>query len=85
MTVHAGASGGTSPLRIENTGRRLPPELVPALTEPFRRGTERVRTDEHAGFGPGPDIVRAHAARPDGGLTVTVRLPRTPDDPPRAG
>ncbi|MFI7413134.1 sensor histidine kinase [Streptomyces sp. NPDC049627] len=88
VTVHTEAHGGTSVLRVENTGRRLPPELVPTLTEPFQRGTERVRTDEHAGVGLGlaivHSIVRAHAGtldlapRPAGGLLVTVRLPGTP-------
>jgi two-component system sensor histidine kinase VanS len=88
MTVHTEAHGGTSVLRVENTGRRLPPELVPTLTEPFQRGTERVRTDEHAGVGLGlaivHSIVRAHdgtldlVPRPAGGLLVTVRLPGTP-------
>src|SRR5262249_22681240 len=67
---------------------RPPPELVPTLTEPFQRGTERVRTDEHAGVGLGlaivHSIVRAHdgtldlAPSPNGGLLVTVRLPGTP-------
>ncbi|MFY1593130.1 ATP-binding protein [Micromonospora sp. WMMD737] len=57
------------------------------LTEPFQRGTERVRTDEHAGVGLGPaivgSIVRDHDGTldlvpgPDGGLVVTVRLPGT--------
>ncbi|MEU8528470.1 MULTISPECIES: sensor histidine kinase [Streptomyces] len=85
VTVHTEAYGATSVLRVENTGPRLPPELVPTLTEPFRRGAERVRTDEHAGVGLGlaivHSIVRAHAgtldlaARPAGGLVVTVRLP----------
>ncbi|MFD7165351.1 sensor histidine kinase [Streptomyces violascens] len=88
VTVHTEAHGYASVLRVENTGRRLPPELVPTLTEPFRRGTERVRTDEHAGVGLGlaivQSIVRAHdgtldlAPRPAGGLVVTVRLPGTP-------
>ncbi|MFD7334574.1 sensor histidine kinase [Streptomyces violascens] len=88
VTVHTEAHGYASVLRVENTGRRLPPELVPALTEPFRRGTERVRTDAHAGAGLGlaivQSIVRAHdgtldlAPRPAGGLVVTVRLPGTP-------
>ncbi|MEV4458695.1 HAMP domain-containing sensor histidine kinase [Microbispora sp. NPDC049633] len=88
VRVHTEAYGDTSVLRVENTGPRLPPELVPTLTEPFRRGTERVRTGEHAGVGLGlaivHSIVRAHdgtldlVARPDGGLLVTVRLPRTP-------
>jgi two-component system, OmpR family, sensor histidine kinase VanS len=88
VTVHTGAYGDTSVLRVENSGRGLPPELVPTLTEPFRRGRERVRTDEHAGVGLGlaivHSIVRAHhgtlelAPSPDGGLLVTVRLPGTP-------
>ncbi|MFF4104124.1 sensor histidine kinase [Streptomyces sp. NPDC001903] len=88
VTVHTEAYGDTSVLRVENTGPRLPPELVATLTEPFRRGTERVRTDEHAGVGLGlaivHSIVRAHDGtlgllpRPDGGLLVTVRLPGTP-------
>ncbi|WP_281198767.1 sensor histidine kinase [Micromonospora pallida] len=87
VTVHTEAHGDTSVLRIENTGRRLPPELVPTFTEPFQRGTERVRTDEHAGVGLGlaivHSIVRAHAGTldlvpsPNGGLLVTVRLPGT--------
>lgn len=88
VTVRTEAHGDTSVLRVENTGRRLPPELVPTLTEPFQRGTERVRTDEHAGAGLGlaivHSIVRAHdgtldlVPRPAGGLLVTVRLPGTP-------
>ncbi|MET9406298.1 HAMP domain-containing sensor histidine kinase [Streptomyces sp. NPDC002935] len=88
VTVHTEAHGDTSVLRVENTGSRLPPELVPTLTEPFQRGTERVRTDEHVGVGLGlaivHSIVRAHdgtlslVPRPAGGLLVTVRLPGTP-------
>ncbi|WP_269459098.1 sensor histidine kinase [Micromonospora viridifaciens] len=88
VTVHTEAHGDTSVLRVENTGHRLPPELVPTLTEPFQRGTERVRTDEHAGVGLGlaivHSIVRAHhgaldlAPSPAGGLLVTVRLPGAP-------
>ncbi|MER5311507.1 HAMP domain-containing sensor histidine kinase [Streptomyces sp. NPDC002773] len=88
VTVHTEARGEASVLRVENTGHPLPPELVPTLTEPFQRGTERVRTDEHAGVGLGlaivHSVVRAHdgtldlAPRPTGGLLVTVRLPATP-------
>ncbi|MFA1550246.1 sensor histidine kinase [Actinomadura chokoriensis] len=86
VTVHTETQHDASVLRVENTGRRLPPELVPTLTEPFQRGTERVRTDGHAGVGLGlaivHSIVRAHdgtldlVPRPTGGLLVTIRLPR---------
>ncbi|MGY3204621.1 signal transduction histidine kinase [Streptomyces sp. TE5632] len=88
MTVHTEAQGDASVVRVENTGHPLPPELVPTLTEPFQRGTERVRTDEHASVGLGlaivHSVVRAHAGtldlapRPAGGLLATVRLPGMP-------
>ncbi|MFC3805195.1 HAMP domain-containing sensor histidine kinase [Terrabacter sp. MAHUQ-38] len=71
-------------LTVENTGDRLSPQLVSTLTEPFQRGTERIRSD-HAGVGLGLAIVksitRAHdgeltiVARPDGGIRVTAQLP----------
>jgi two-component system, OmpR family, sensor histidine kinase VanS len=74
-------------LTVENTGEKLTPQLVSTLVEPFRRGTERIRTD-HAGAGLGLAIVksitRAHdgtltlAPRADGGLCVTVQLPGAP-------
>ncbi|HYQ65362.1 HAMP domain-containing sensor histidine kinase [Actinophytocola sp.] len=85
VTVHTEPLRDASLLRVENTGRPLPPELVPTLTEPFQRGTARARTDEHAGVGLGlaivDSVVRAHGGtldltpRPAGGLLVTVRLP----------
>jgi two-component system sensor histidine kinase VanS len=74
-------------LTVENTGETLPPQLVATLAEPFRRGTERIRT-EHAGVGLGLAIVKsitqAHAGtltltpRAAGGLCVTVQLPTAP-------
>ena len=71
-------------LTVENTGDTLTPQLVSTLTEPFQRGTERIRSD-HAGVGLGLAIVKsitpAHDGtltlipRPAGGLCVWVRLP----------
>ncbi|MFI6874075.1 sensor histidine kinase [Streptomyces sp. NPDC050400] len=82
--VDTTAGSGSVTLTVENTGEKLGPELVSTLAEPFRRGTERVRTD-HAGVGLGLAIVQtiaqAHhgtltlAPRPAGGLRVTVELP----------
>ncbi|RZU37811.1 two-component system sensor histidine kinase VanS [Streptomyces sp. BK022] len=75
---------GAVTLTVENTGEHLSPELAATLTEPFRRGGERVHTD-HAGAGLGLAIVktiaRAHdgtltlTPRPSGGLRITVELP----------
>src|SRR5579859_221946 len=55
-------------LAVENTGEKLTPQLVDTLVEPFRRGTERVRTD-HAGVGLGLAIVESIAQAHDGILT----------------
>ena len=74
-------------LTVENTGEKLPPQLVSTLVEPFQRGAKRIRTD-HAGVGLGLAIVNSIAqahdgtlsltARPAGGLRVTVQLPAAP-------
>jgi two-component system sensor histidine kinase VanS len=74
----------TVDLTVENTGEKLTPQLVSTLTEPFQRGTGRIRTD-HAGVGLGLAIVKsitqAHdgtltiVTRPDGGICVTAQLP----------
>ena len=76
---------GIGILTVENTGEVLSPQLLATLTEPFQRGTERVRSD-HAGVGLGLAIVRsiteAHDGRlsldasQGGGLLVRVEIPR---------
>ncbi|MFE9202833.1 sensor histidine kinase [Micromonospora sp. NPDC007230] len=75
-------------LTVENTGEKLSPLLVSTLTEPFQRGTQRIRGD-HSGVGLGLAIVKSIAQahdgiltlipRPAGGLCVTVQLPVAPD------
>jgi two-component system sensor histidine kinase VanS len=75
-------------LTVENTGERLTPQLVSTLTEPFQRGTERIRSD-HAGVGLGLAIVKSITQAHDGtlsltapaagGLRVTVQLPAWED------
>ncbi|WP_067652143.1 sensor histidine kinase [Nocardia harenae] len=79
-------SGGAE-LLVENSGP--PVTEVAGLFEPFRRGAER--TGGARGAGLGLSIVRsiAHAhdgaaravARPEGGLAVTISLPRAPGSP----
>jgi two-component system sensor histidine kinase VanS len=74
-------------LTVENTGEKLAPQVVATLSEPFLRGTKRIRTDD-AGVGLGLAIVKsitqAHDGtltlipRAAGGLRVTVQLPAAP-------
>jgi signal transduction histidine kinase len=87
VQVTTSLDDGNGLLTVENSGPHVPPQEVPGLFEPFRRLT----TDRHAtldgnqGAGLGLSIVRsvahahggevAAAARPDGGLSVCVRLP----------
>ena len=87
VTVSTRAHDGHVELMVENSGEKLSPELVAMLTEPFQRGTERIRTD-HAGVGLGLAIVKSIAQAHDGtltltprtagGLRVTVQLPAAP-------
>ena len=87
-TVHVTAEARPAhvTLTVENTGDKLTPQLISTMTEPFQRGTGRIRGD-HAGLGLGlaiaKSITRAHdgtltlTPRPGGGLRATVRLPRS--------
>ncbi|MDL4818687.1 sensor histidine kinase [Actinomadura opuntiae] len=91
VTVHTQTHHDASVLQVENTGQPIPTALLPTLTEPFQRGTQRTRTDEHAGVGLGlaivNTIVQVHdgtldlSPRPAGGLLVTIRLPVAPHGP----
>ncbi len=87
VQVNTATGPGCVVLTVENTGDKLTSQLVSTLTEPFQRGTNRIRSD-HAGVGLGLAIVKsitqAHdgtltlAPRAAGGLRVTVQLPAAP-------
>jgi two-component system sensor histidine kinase VanS len=78
-------------LTVENTGEMLDPQLVSTLSEPFQRGTDRIRTNQ-PGVGLGLAIVKSIAQahegtlaltpREAGGLCVTVQLPAAPQSRP---
>jgi signal transduction histidine kinase len=85
LRVDTATVEGRARLAVESSGPVVPPDQVAGLFEPFRRhGTARTA---RAGAGLGLAIVRAVAqvhggtatavARPTGGLTVTVDLPRS--------
>src|SRR5690606_35169704 len=73
VTVHTEARRDEGVLRVENTGRPFPPDLVTTITEPFQRGDQRIRTDEHAGVGLGLAIVHSIVRAHDGILDLTPR------------
>jgi two-component system, OmpR family, sensor histidine kinase VanS len=87
VLVSTAMGSGSVMLAVENTGAKLTSQLVSTLTEPFQRGTERLRGD-HAGVGLGLAIVKSIAQAHDGtltlipwaagGLCVTVELPVAP-------
>lgn len=81
--IRMAARDGRVILVVENTGPTLAPGVVATLTEPFRRGTERVHgTDGGVGLGLAivQSIARAHdadltlTAREGGGLSITVAM-----------
>jgi two-component system sensor histidine kinase VanS len=87
VRVQTATSAGSAVLTVENTGEMLSPQLVATLTEPFQRGSGRIRSD-HAGVGLGLAIAKSIAEAHDGtltlspvetgGLRVTVELPTAP-------
>jgi len=89
VTIRTAIRPGSVQLTVENPGEVMTPEVVATLTEPFQRGTARVRGD-HPGVGLGLAIVKsitqAHhgvltlTPRDAGGLCVTVQLPAAPAD-----
>lgn len=92
QTVRRGDYAG---LRISNTGDTMSTEEAVRLIEPFHRHRGRTSPAAARGRGLGLSIVQAivHTHRglleivpaPDGGLSVTVLLPRTHDQPADAG
>src|SRR5579872_7352328 len=58
VQVSTAIGPGSVMLTVENTGAELSPQLVSTLTEPFVRGTKRIRTD-HGGVGLGLAIVKS--------------------------
>lgn len=87
ICIKTGFDADAAVLTIENSGDRLDSDLLSTLTEPFRRGAERVHSAV-GGAGLGLAIVEsiadAHggaltiAPRASGGLCVEVRLPVAP-------
>ena len=74
VQVNTAIRPGSVVLTVENTGEKLSPQLVSTLTEPFQRGTGRIRGD-HAGVGLGLAIVKSITQAHDGTLTLAPGPP----------
>ncbi|MFI7693210.1 sensor histidine kinase [Nonomuraea sp. NPDC049655] len=84
IRVEAAADGRWARLVVESGGDRLDPEQVARLARPFQRlGADRTGSADGSGLGLSivAAVAQAHggaldlAARPEGGLRATVRLP----------
>jgi signal transduction histidine kinase len=83
VDVRVGTRAGMAELVVANSGQIVPPADVERLFDPFARGSQN--RPAKAGLGLGLAIVKAVSdahggtvsavANPEGGLTVTVRLP----------
>jgi signal transduction histidine kinase len=80
--------GAAAEIRVADTGRGIPPELLAQVFEPFRQAHEG--TPRQGGLGLGLTISRtiaewhggtvlAESEGPDQGTTVVVRLPLSQD------
>jgi signal transduction histidine kinase len=86
LRVDTGTVSGAARLQVSSSGGVVPAEDVAGLFEPFRRyGTARTaRRGAGLGLSIVKAVVAAHGgqvraqARPEGGLVVTVDLPRSP-------
>ncbi|WP_049564509.1 sensor histidine kinase [Nonomuraea sp. SBT364] len=88
VQITTGTSGTHVTLTVANSGPIVPGDQIERLFQPFQRMTPE-RDGRREGYGLGLAIVNAvaqahHAtltavARPEGGLSVTVRLNRLPD------
>ena len=85
LNVTVKADGSTARLTVENGGPLLPDDKIGELTQPFRRlVADRTGSDDGVGLGLSivAEITTAHhgtlelQGRSEGGLRVTVTLPR---------
>jgi phosphoserine phosphatase RsbU/P len=92
VQVSARGEDGTVVLEVRNQGSPIPPELLPRLFEPFRRGgsAEPGRGSLGLGLYISQQVVLGHGGRIDvrssaeEGTTFTVRMPRHPPQRPAA-
>jgi signal transduction histidine kinase len=89
LQVITGTRGESSFVEVANTGPVVPPDLVPALFEPFRRMAQRTGNNDGAGLGLAiaRSVASAHHGEisahslPGGGLCVIVLLPANRAEP----
>jgi PAS domain S-box-containing protein len=92
VRVSARGEDGTVLLEVRNQGNPIPPELLPRIFEPFRRGSSAETGQKSVGLGLyiSQQVVLGHGGHievrssMEDGTTFTVRLPRRPPARPEA-
>ncbi len=85
MAVATVTESGRAILRVTNSGPVVADHEIPGLLQPFSRGRDRVGPGHGLGLSIAAAVVKGHhgeltvAALPEGGLSVTVRLPTDRD------
>ncbi|MEW6427949.1 MAG: response regulator [Thermodesulfobacteriota bacterium] len=85
ITIATGEEAGIIRVAVTDTGCGIPEELLPRIFEPFFSSKEE---GTGLGLAISRDIVREHGgaieadSRPGSGTTITVLLPRDPEDGP---
>ena len=85
VVVHLTEGESTVVLEVQNDGKVIPPEALPTLFDPYRRGNEHDARSKGLGLGLfiAEQIITAHGGRievrstADEGTTLRVTLPRT--------
>lgn len=85
VAVATVTESGRAILRVTNSGPVVADHEIPGLLQPFSRGRDRVGPGHGLGLSIAAAVVKGHhgeftvAALPEGGLSVTVRLPSDRD------
>jgi signal transduction histidine kinase len=93
VRIRVGAAPGQAVLEVHNDGPPIDPDLLPAVFEPFRRGSRHTGAWGSIGLGLHivREVVRAHGGTVEArssreeGTTFTVRIPSTDSAPMTTG
>jgi signal transduction histidine kinase len=92
VVVEVAGTATDAVVRVHNSGAPIPPEVLPAIFDPFRRAADGASSEGSVGLGLFivREIARAHGgdvtveSTEDAGTTFTLSFPRAAHEPERA-